>query len=186
MIQLHISKIHITLLVKVAHHVLAQHLPSSPAVVGEILTKQVVEQVNKLKLGYFPALDYFQSHEGVDEDLIDTAQTIGWFAARYAREEVQRRLRPFFSTLSFQSVHTRAFSLPSVRLNQINAWQLLCNHYTPDTVKIDIIGSVLKKQQSPDGLANWAKQLFKRNLDNVFEKLDVIQTIVLPQKNEHE
>jgi len=179
MIQLHISKIHITLLVKVAHDVLGQHLPSSPGVVGDVLTTQIVEQVNKHKLGYFPALDYFQQHDGVDDDLIDAAQTIGWFAARYVREEVQRRLRPFFSTLSFQSVHTQAFSLPSVRLNQINAWQLLCDHYTPDTVKIDIIATVLKKQESPEGLANWAKQLFKRNLDGVFEKLDVIQTVVI-------
>ena len=179
MIQLHISKIHITLLVKVAHDILGQHLPSSPGVVGNMLTTQIVEQVNKHKLGYFPALDYFQQHDGVDDDLIDAAQTIGWFASRYAREEVQRRLRPFFSTLSFQSVHTQAFSIPAVRLNQINAWQLLCAHYTPDTVKIDIIASVLKKQDSPDGLANWARQLFKRNLEDVFEKLDVIQTIVL-------
>lgn len=179
MTRLHVSKIHITLLVKVSHNVLAQHLPSSPEVVGEMLTTQIVEQVNKQKLGYFPALDYFQQQESIDADLIDAAQTIGWFTARYTREEIQRRLRPFFSSLSFQSVHTQAFSLPPVRVNQINAWQTLCAHYTPDTVKIDMIATVLKKQNNPQGLANWARQLFQRNLDGVFEKFEVIQTVVI-------
>ncbi len=179
MIQLHVSKIHITLIVKVAHDVLAQHLPSSPAVVGEMLTTQIVEQVNKTRLGYFPALDYFQQQGGVDPDLIEAAQTIGWFAARYSREEIQRRLRPFFSSLSFQSVHTQAFSMPSVRVNQINAWQTLCTHYTPDTVKIDIIAAVLKKQSNPQGLAHWAKQLFTRNMGDAFESFEVIQTVVI-------
>lgn len=179
MIQLHVSKIHITLVVKVAHEVLAQHLPSSPAVVGEMLTTQIVEHVNQSRLGYFPALDYFQQQGGVDAELIEAAQTIGWFAARYAREEIQRRLRPFFSSLSFQSVHTQAFSMPAVRASQINAWQILCAHYTPDTVKIDIIAAVLKKQSNPQGLANWARQLCVRNLGDVFESFEVIQTIVL-------
>jgi hypothetical protein len=177
--QLHISKIHITLVVKVSHAVLAQHLASSPGVVGEMLTNQIAERVNEQKLGYFPALDFFQQQGSVDADLLDAAQTIGWFSARYAREEIQRRLRPFFSTISFQSVHTQAFSLPPVRPNQLNAWQALCAHYTPDTVKIDIIASVLKKQNNLQGLANWAKQLFARNLDGVFEKFEVIQTIVI-------
>ena len=179
MTQLHVSKIHITLLVKVAHSVLAQHLPSSPEVVGEMLTTQIVEQVKKQKLGYFPALDYFQQQGSVDADLIEAAQPIGWFAARYSREEIQRRLRPFFSSLSFQSVHTQAFSLPSVRANQLNAWHILCAHYTPDTVKIDIIATVLKKQNAPEGLANWAKQLFMRNMGDAFESFEVIQTIVM-------
>lgn len=179
MTQLHVSKIHITAVVKISHDVLAQHLPSSPEVVGEMLTTQVVEQVNKQKLGYFPALDFFQQQGSVDVELIEAAQTIGWFASRYAREEMQRRLRPFFSTISFQSVHTQAFSLPSIRPNQPNAWQALCAHYTPDTVKLDIIASVLKKQNNPQGLANWARQLFVRNLDGVFAKFDVIQTIVM-------
>jgi len=57
---LHISKIHITLQVKIPHDVLEKYLPSSAEVVGEALTEQVVAAVKKHQLSYFPALDYLE------------------------------------------------------------------------------------------------------------------------------
>ncbi|MDH5471840.1 MAG: hypothetical protein OEY61_03215 [Gammaproteobacteria bacterium] len=179
MTQLHVSKIHITLVVKVPDNLLARHLPSSAEVVGEALTEQVLALVKKNKLGYFPAVDFASQQGSIDEELLDAAETIGWFAARLVREEVYKKLRPFFSTISFQAVQNLAFSMPSVRPNQINAYQLLVEHYTPNQIKLDIIASVLKKQQYPDGLSNWAKQLFTRNLENSFEDFKVTQTVVM-------
>ncbi|MDH5766555.1 MAG: hypothetical protein OEZ38_11120 [Gammaproteobacteria bacterium] len=179
MTQLHISKIHITLIVKVPHKLLERHLPSSAEVVGEALTEQILEMVKKNKLGYFPAADFASKQGGIDDDLMDAAETIGWFAARLVREEVQKKLRPFFSMLNFQSVQNVAFSMPSVRPNQINAYSLLVDHYTPDTVKLDIIASVLKKQQQPEGLANWARQLFRRNLEDSFDHMEITQAVVM-------
>ena len=179
MTQLHVSKIHITLVVRVANETLSRHLPSSAEVVGEQLTEQVLEQVRKNNIGYFPALDFFQKDAGIETDLMDAAETIGWFASKIAREEVQRKMRAFFSTISFQSVQCTAFSMPSVRPNQPNAYAALVQHYTPNTVKLDIITTVLKKQQKPEGLANWAKQLFTRNLDDSFDACKVTQTVVI-------
>ena len=41
------------------------------------------------------------------------------------------------------------------------------------------IGQQMKKQNAPEGLANWAKQLFVRNMGDAFESYEVIQTIVM-------
>ena len=179
MSQLHISKIHVTLIVNVPDELLERYLPSSAEVVGEALTEQILALVKKDKLGYFPALDFASKQGAIDEQLLESAETISWFSAKLVREEVQKKLRPFFSTISFQSVQNQAFSMPSVRPNQINAYQLLLEHYSPNSVKLDVICSVLKKQQQPEGLSNWAKQLFKRNLEDSFDDFEVAQAIVI-------
>jgi len=176
---LHISKIHISLRVKVPHELLERHLPSSAEVVGEALTEQVVAAVKEHGLSYFPALDYLQDQGGIDKELIEVTETIAWFACKLVREEVNRKLRAFFSSLSFQSVKCTSFGMPGVRANQLNAWHELVEHYTPDTVKLDIIASVLKKEAQPEGLENWSKQLFRRNLEQSFETFEVVQTAVL-------
>lgn len=176
---LHISKIHITLQVTVPHELLERHLPSSAEVVGEALTEQVVAAVNKNKLSYFPALDFLKKQGDIDEELIDATDTIAWFACKLVREEVNRKLRGFFSTLSFQSVKCTSFSMPSVRVNELNAWHELVEHYTPNTVKVDIMASLLKKEPHPKGLENWSKQLFRRNLEGSFDEFEVIQTSVI-------
>lgn len=179
MTQLYVSKIHVTLLVRVPHDALEQYLPSSADVVGEALTEAVLQNIREEGLGYFPPLDYFQSRGKLDNDLIDAAETIAWFACKLVREEVQRKMRPFFSTVSFQSVQSTAFTMPNVRPSQPNAWHALVEHYTPNAVKLDIIATVLKKHENPEGLANWAKQVFKRNLASTFDKMEVSQTIVM-------
>ena len=179
MTQLHVSKIHISLLVTVPYEVLERHLPSSADVVGETLTDRVIELVKEQNLGYFPPLDYFQKQNAIDTDLMDAAETIGWFAAKMVREEIQRKMRAFFSTISFQSVQCTAFSMPGVRPSQPNAYHALLMHYTPNTVKLDLVATVLKKQERPDGLANWAKQLFRRNMEGVFDGFEVTQAVVI-------
>ena len=178
MTQLHITKIHISLKVKILNELLERYLASSAPAVGEALTEEVLKSVKKNNMGYFPALEYFQNQGDLDNDLMDAAETIGWFSAKIAREEVQNKMRGFFSIISFQSVQTIAFTMPSVRPSQHNAHHALIEHYTPNVVKLDIVASVLKKDQL-DGMANWAKQLFRRNLENSFEDMEVTQTIVM-------
>ena len=176
---LYISKIHITLQVSVPADLLERHLPSSAEVVGEALTEQVVAAVNKNKLSYFPELDFLQKQGDIDEDLMDAVDTIAWFACKLVREEVNKKLREFFSTLSFEAVKCTSFSMPGVRVNELNAWHELVEHYTPNTIKLDVIASILKKEEHPKGLENWSKQLFRRNLEESFEKFEVINTSVI-------
>lgn len=178
MAQLHITKIHVSLKVKVHDELLERHLASTVSVVGKALTDDVLKLIKDNNIGYYPALEYFQNLKELDEDLMAAAETIGWFAAKIAREEVQHKMRAFFSTLHFQSVQTVAFTMPPVRPNQNSAQQLLKEHFTPNVVKLDVIASVLKKDQLA-GMANWAKQLFKRNLKDSFEEMEVMQAIVI-------
>jgi hypothetical protein len=179
MASLYITKIHITLEVKVSHELLERHLPSSAEVVGEALTEQVINAVKKHGLSYFPALDFLEKQGDIEEDLLDATQTISWFACKFVREEVNKKLRAFFSELSFQSVKCTSYSMPGVRANQLNAWSELVEHYTPNKVKLDVVASVLKKQAQPKGMENWSKQLFRRNLEKSFDEFEVIQTVVL-------
>ncbi len=179
MSSLYITKLHLTLLIKVPHQMLDRYLPSSPEVVGETLTEQVVEAVKKHNLSYFPALDFLEKQNDIEQDLLDVTETISWFACKLVREEVNKKLRAFFSELSFQSVKCTTYSMPSVRANNINAWQQLVEHYTPNTIKLDVVASVLKKEQHPQGLENWSKQLFRRNLEGVFDEFEVIQSSLL-------
>ena len=182
MAQLHITKIHISLKIKIPHEILEKHLAASVEVVGEALTQNVVNLVNEKKIGYFPALEFLQKQGGLDEDLMDAAETIGWFAAKITREEVQKKMRAFFSSISFQSVQTEAFTMPSVRPNQINAYQALVDHYTPNVVKLDVIATLLKKDRL-EGVENWARQLFKRNLSEVFSNFEVTGVSVIEDYN---
>lgn len=176
---LYVTKIHITLQVKVPDELLERHLASSAEAVGEALTEQVVAAVKKHKLSYFPALDFLEKQGDIEQDLLDATETISWFACKFVRQEVNKKLRAFFSELSFQSVKCTTYVMPGVRANQINAWQELVEHYTPNTVKMDIIASILKKQQYPKGLENWSKQLFRRNLEESFDQFEIIQSVVL-------
>ena len=178
MAQLHLTKIHISLKVKIPHEILEKHLAASVEVVGEALTQNVVDLVNEKNTGYFPALDFFQKQGCLDEDLMDAAETIGWFSSKIAREEVQKKIRPFFSSISFKSIQTVAFTMPNVRPNQINAYQALIDHYTPNVVKLDVIATLLKKNQL-EGIENWAKQLFKRNLTDFFSNFEVTGVSVI-------
>lgn len=178
MSQLQVTKIHISLKIKIADDVLERHLASSVSVVGKALTEAVLASVKKNTIGYYPALEYIQQLGDMDEDLMDAAETIGWFAAKLAREEVQHKMRAFFSSISFQSVQSLAFTMPTVRPNQLHAPQALLAHYTPNVVKLDIVASVLKRDHL-DGMANWAKQLFRRNLAESFETMEVTQTVLV-------
>ncbi|RDH81060.1 MAG: hypothetical protein DIZ80_13140 [endosymbiont of Galathealinum brachiosum] len=176
---LHITKIHITLQIKVPHELLERHLPSSAEVVGEALTEQVITAVKKHKLSYFPALEFLEKQGDLEQDLLDATETISWFACKFAREEVNKKLRAFFSELSFQSVKCTTYAMPGVRANQINAWHELVEHYTPNTVKLDVVASLLKKEQHLKGIENWSRQLFRRNLEGSFDEFEVIQAVIL-------
>lgn len=179
MTSLYISKIHITLQVKVSPELLEKFLPSSAEVVGEALTEQVIAGVKRHKLSYFPALEFLEKQGDLEQDLLDATETIAWFACKLVREEVNKKLRGFFSTLSFQSVKCTSYAMPSVRANELNAWSKLVEHYTPNTVKLDVVASILKKQQFPQGLENWSKQLFRRNLEGSFESFEIIKTSLI-------
>lgn len=171
---LHLNRAALTLLVQLPEQIFARHLPASPEVVGEALADQVIAFAQRERLGYYPALDYFKEHAGaVDSELLDAADHIAWFACNQARGEIQRKLRPVFSSLSFQSIQSQAFTMPGVRPNQANARHELARHYTPDSAKIVLLVNSFQKSAQDQAMAKWASHLAYRWLKDSFERVEV-------------
>lgn len=174
-----LNRIALNILVRLPEHVFERHLPSSPYVIGTELADQVVAYVREHELGYYPALDFFENNGGLDPELIEAASHTSWFVANLVREEIHRKLRPIFASLSFQSVQTVAFTMPTVRPAQLNAYNELVEHYTPDTIKVGLVVGVFQKRENDEALTRWARHTAYRWLKNSFEEFEVTSAMAV-------
>lgn len=163
----------LSLTVSLPSHIFDRYLPSSPFVVGEHLADEVMRYVQAKSLGYYPALEYFEFREGVDKDLLETAEHISWFDCKIVREELLRKLRPAFTDIEFDSVQTIAFTMPSVRPGQLNVRHALANHYTPDTVKVAMTAKARCDDTLGQSAASWAQQSVCHWLKDSFQTIEV-------------
>ena len=124
---------------------LQQYLPCSANIIGQTLALIADEYEKENKTGYYPAIDFFKTLDSVDPDLIISAEQVAWLVAKLARETIQLKLRPIFSSVQFQSIQTLAFSLPKVRLNETDAIEHLARHYTPDSVKVELVLTMMRR-----------------------------------------
>lgn len=172
---------HISLILRltVPEEILQRHLNTSPEKVGEELALVIDKYSREHKLGYYPAIEFFRQVAEIDQGLIENADQIAWVVSKVAREEVQSRLRPIFSTVKFQSVQTEAFALPTVRPNLPSAFDQLVKHCTPDTVKLELLVSMLRKDNDQRGYAAeaYARKMIYRWLKNVFENIEVTASV---------
>jgi len=159
--------------VRLGEEAMQRHMSASPYVVGEELASQINAYAKQHQLGYYPAIDFFLQNGGVEQDLLDAAGNISWLITNLVREEVRVRLRPVFSSIKFESLQTQAFTMPTVRPGQNNAHQLLIDHYTPDQVKVNIIASLVRKQESTHEAEQMARHQICRWLKGRFESLEI-------------
>lgn len=154
---------------------LRTHLSASPAEIGLELAAAIDKHCSEHRLGYYPAIEFFRQVDGFEQELIDRIEQVSWQVCKLAREEVQSRLRPIFSTVKFKSVQTEAFALPPVRPNQASALERLAEHCTADTVKLELQVSMLRKDddQRGDAAEGYARKMMFRWLNNVFEAVEV-------------
>ncbi len=154
---------------------LQQYLPCSASIIGKTLAEIADEYEKENKTGYYPAIDFFKTRDNVDPDLITSAEQVAWLVAKLARETIELQLRPIFSSVQFQSIQTIAFALPKVRPNQTDAALHLANHYTPDTVKIELMVTMMRRDSEvEDSRAEpYARKMMFRWLAAEFETLEV-------------
>lgn len=172
---LYLNSVTLSIIVQLPEHVFARHLPASPTVVGEALAEQISTYVQAERLGYYPALDYFRAQPGVLEpELLDAAENIAWFTCNQARNEIQRKLRPVFSSLRVQGAQALAFTMPAVRPAQANARRDLIRHFTPDTAKLVLQVNSFQKSEQTETMAKWASHLAYRWLKDSFARIEVI------------
>ena len=175
------DKVLITIDVQLKAEALQSYLPCSAAIIGQTLASIADEYVRKNKTGYYPAIDFFETFGDVDPDLITSAEQVAWLVSKLARETIQSKLRPIFSSLQFQSIQTLAFSLPKVRPNQTDAIEQLAKHYTPDSVKIELVLSMMRRDSdAEDNRAEpYARKMMFRWLESAFETIEVTNSKAL-------
>ena len=154
---------------------LRAQLSVSAGELGLELATAIDAYCNHHQLGYYPAIEFFRQVDAFDQDLIDQVEQLSWKVCKLAREEVQSRLRPIFSTVKFKSVQTEAFALPPVRPNQASSLERLSEHCTVDTVKLELQVSMLRKDddQRGDAAEGYARKMIFRWLKSVFADVEV-------------
>lgn len=160
---------------------LQQHLPCSAQVIGNTLAEFADEYVRKHNTGYYPAIEFFKTIDDIDPDLISSAEQVAWLVAKLARQTIQSRLRPIFSSVHFRSIQTLAFSLPRVRPLKKDSVEKLSRHYTPDTVKIELELTMMRRDsESEDGRAEpYARKMMFRWLESEFESVEIAESKAL-------
>ena len=176
-----VDQVSLTLRLKLSASVLHQHVSVLPEKAGEELAMAVHKYSNENNLGYYPAIDYFEQLESFDKDLIEKIEKLSWQVSKFARQEIQKRLRPIFATVKFQSVQTEAYSLPGVRPGQESALERLSEHYTPDTFKVELKLSMLRKEsdQREGAAEGYARKMMFRWLGDLFESIEVTSSRVV-------
>ena len=160
---------------KLSDHPVWQHLPLSAEKVGRELAEVIDRYCRDHELGYYPALEFFRQVTDFDQALIDDVEQIAWAASKLAREQIQSRLRPVFSTVKFQSIRTEAFGLPPIRRGRSNSLERLAEHYTPNRIKVELLVSSLRKEGDDRGEAmeGYARKMIYRWLSDIFEEVEV-------------
>ena len=174
-----IERARVGVLVKVPEHAISRQLPFSVERVGIELAQAIDAYVREHQLGYYPALEFFRNVDAIDQGLLDGAEQIAWLVSKLAREEIQLRLRPIFASVKFDSIQTVAFSLPPVRPQQKDALEHLGMHYTPDTIKIELVLSMLRKDTdiAERKVETYARKMIYRWLRDKFEYVEITSSI---------
>lgn len=176
---LNFTRVAISLQVSVPETALERHLAASPQVVAENLAEQVMRYEQEHQLGYYPAVEFFQQHGGIEPELIDALENISWVLTSMVRNEIRLRLRPMFSLLKIESLKTLAFTMPVVRPGQANVKAELVKHFSVNTVKVNMIATMLQKIIDQNAAAKMAESMCYRWLKEHFESVTVTSVHVL-------
>lgn len=169
-----VTKVAISLLITVKIEDLDSHSAAAAEVVGRELATQISAYEKEKKLGYYPALEYFQETERViDADLLDAADNLAWLATRLVREEVRKRLRPIFSTLRFDSMQNLIFTMPRTRPGKKDSVMWLTEHFTANKVRLELTASIMNKDGQEKDLKRFTSHLVHRWLNEHFESIEV-------------
>ena len=144
--------------------------------IGRTLAERVDAIVRAQRLGYYPALDYFEDHPDMDSVLIGTEKALAAQIRKRVKREVQKHLWPVFSSVQIERATTLAFTLPRVTPAQADALARLAQHYFPNTVRLELVLTTLDKQHRLDEAEKFSSSKVVRNLRDAFESVSVTAT----------
>ena len=144
--------------------------------VGRSLAECVDTIVRTEKHGYYPALDFFEGHAGMQPELLVMVKTLAAQIRKRVKRDVQTHLWPVFSSVHIERATTLAFTMPRVTPAQPDALAKLAQHYFPNAVRLELVLTTLDKQHRLDEAEKFSSQKVMRNLRDVFDSITVTTT----------
>jgi len=176
---LNFTRVAVSLQVSVPETALERHLAASPRIVAENIAEQIMAYEREHSLGYYPAIDFFQQHGGIEPELIDALENISWVLTGLVRNEIRLRLRPVFSQLKIESLKTLAFTMPTARPGQQNDRVKLIDHFSATSVKVNLIATLLQKIVDTRAAAKMTESMCYRWLKDHFSNIEVTSVHVM-------
>jgi len=152
---------------------------------GRTLAERVDAIVRSGKLGYYPALDFFEDHPDMDPELIGMVKTLAAQIRKRVKREVQTHLWPVFSSVQIERATTLAFTLPRIKPAQPDALARLALHYFPNAVRLVLVLTTLDKQHRLEEAEKFSSSKVVRNLRDAFESVSVTATRRLTEQADH-
>lgn len=143
---------------------------------GRTLAERVEAIVRAEKLGYYPALDFFEDHPDMDPELISMVKALAAQIRKRVKREVQTHLWPVFSSVQIERATTLAFTLPRMTPAQPDALVRLAQHYYPNAVRLELVLTTLDKQYRLEEAEKFSSNKVVRNLRDAFESVSVTAT----------
>jgi len=166
----------LTIQVVMAPERLGALLSAAEKNLGHALAERVQTIVHVHKLGYFPALVFFEGHPDMDPELICAAKALAAQIRKRVKREVQTHLWPVFSSVRIERATSLAFTLPRMTPAQPDALEKLAQHYFPNSVRLELVLTTLDKQHRLEEVENFSEQKVMRNLRDAFESVSVSAT----------
>jgi hypothetical protein len=166
----------LTLQIVMAAERLSALLNEAEKNIGRSLAERVDTIVRNEKHGYYPALDFFEGHAGMQPELLVQVKTLAAQIRKRVKRDVQTQLWPVFSSVHIERATTLAFILPRMTPAQPDALARLAQHYFPNAVRLELILTTLDKQHRLDEAEKFSSDKVVRNLRDVFESVSVTAT----------
>jgi hypothetical protein len=141
--------------------------------IGRVLAERVDAIVRRERLGYYPALDYFASHAGMDDALLAQLRTVAAQIRKRVKRDVQTRLWPVFSSVQIERATTLAFTLARVAPTQPDALERLAQHYFPNVVRLELRLGTLDRLARLEEVEAFTASKVVRNLQDAFDAVSV-------------
>lgn len=174
MVNLHIQRVFATLTFTVPDEIIEVNMGYSPFVIGDNLAGQVDAWVMEHRLGYYPAIDYFQGNdEAVDQPLLELMEQVARYSGDYAVRECRKRLSHSFSSAEITQIKSTAYSMPRMRPHREGGPSALAMHYAPNRLRAEMVIGCVQKHDRGE-LLPFVKELLIQQLTPVLDQIEVV------------
>lgn len=174
----HLGMVRVALSVQVviAPEKLGALLTEADRQIGRRLAEQVEAIVRRERLGYYPALDFFEGHADLKPGILDELKTLAAHIRKRVKRDTQTHLWPVFSSVQIERATSAAFTLLRLSPTQPDALEKLAQHYFPNAVRLELILGTLDKQHRLEVAEKFSAGKVVRHLSEVFESVTVTAT----------